>query len=222
MIRTRTAVFCDFDGTITRRDVGYSIFHHFSGGRNDELLPDWKSGRISSRETLLREAAMSPVTEDQLYPYLDTFEIDHGFASFVTRCRANACDLFVVSDGLDLYIHYLLRKHDLGDLPLITNHAYLADDYIQIEFPHHNKSCEKCGSCKGERIREFRDDAGEPVNVVFVGDGFSDACGAAEADLVFAKKDLERFCRMNNIDFVPYDDFFDVARHLEALDLLKP
>ncbi|MBU2534459.1 MAG: HAD-IB family phosphatase, partial [Alphaproteobacteria bacterium] len=136
MTKLRTAVFCDFDGTITLRDVGYSIFHHFSGGRNDELLPDWKSGRISSRETLLREAAMSPLTAEQLYAYLDTFEIDEGFAPFVTRCRESGCELIVVSDGLDLYIHHLLGKYNLTDLPLITNHAFLADGHIQIEFPH--------------------------------------------------------------------------------------
>ncbi len=221
MNRPRTAVFCDFDGTISRRDVGYNIFHHFSGGRNDELLPDWKSGRITSRETLLREAAMSPLTEGELYRFLDTFEIDSGFAPFVERCRAAGFDLYVVSDGLDLYINYLLERHNLAGLPLITNHAFLSDGHIRIEFPHDNVSCDKCGSCKGERIREYRERIGEPAHVVFVGDGFSDACATAEADLVFAKKDLERYCLSNNIDFVGYDDFFDVARHLESLGLLQ-
>ena len=217
MSNVHTAVFCDFDGTISRRDVGYSIFHHFSNGRNDELLPDWMSGRMSSREILRAEAAMAPLTETELYRYLDGFEIDAGFTPFVERCRRQGIDLQVVSDGCDLYINYLLAKHDLADLPVITNHAYVDDGYLVIEFPHDNKTCTKCGSCKGERIREYREKRDKETRVIFVGDGFSDACATAEADLVFAKKDLERYCHMHNIEFTKYDTFFDVARELENL-----
>jgi len=217
MSKVHTAVFCDFDGTISRRDVGYSIFHHFSDGRNDELLPDWMSGRMSSREILRAEAAMAPLTETELYGYLDGFEIDAGFAPFVERCRQQGIDLQVVSDGCDLYINYLLAKHDLADLPVITNHAYVGDGHLVIEFPHENKTCTKCGSCKGERIREYREKHDEDTRIIFVGDGFSDACATDEADLVFAKKDLERYCRMHNIEFTKFDTFFDVARELESL-----
>ena len=221
MSNKRLAVFCDFDGTVSRRDVGYNIFNRFSGGRNNDLLPDWKSGRMTSREILTQEAEMSPVTAEELYPYLDTFDLDPGFPSFVARLKQERIDLFLVSDGFDLYINYLLRRHDLNHLHLITNHGRLEDGYIKIEFPHVNRECKKCGSCKGERIREYRAHHDGPVYAVFIGDGFSDACGAEEADLVFAKKDLERYCRINNIDCVAYDDFFDVTRHMESNGLLK-
>ncbi len=210
-----TVVFCDFDGTVARRDVGYNIFRHFSGGRSLELLPDWKSGRMTSREILTREAEMAPVTEDQLDSYLDEFELDKGFVPFADRCRKTGIDLILVSDGLDLYIKKLLDRDNINGLPLITNHGYFKDGHIAIEFPHNNTHCKKCGSCKGERIREYRERQPEPQYVVFIGDGFSDACGTTEADLVFAKKDLERFCRMNNIDYIAYDNFFDVAREME-------
>ena len=52
------------------------------------------------------------------------------------------------------------------------------------------------------------------VRIAFVGDGYSDACATHAADLVFAKKDLEHYCRINNIDFIKYDGFSDVARYL--------
>jgi 2-hydroxy-3-keto-5-methylthiopentenyl-1-phosphate phosphatase len=78
----KTVVFCDFDGTISRRDVGYSLFHHFSKGQNELLLPDWKSGKMSSRECLTREAAMVHASSDEIFAFLEQFEIDPGFVQF--------------------------------------------------------------------------------------------------------------------------------------------
>ncbi|MBU8934105.1 MAG: MtnX-like HAD-IB family phosphatase [candidate division Zixibacteria bacterium] len=215
MNNTKVAVFCDFDGTIARRDVGYSIFHHFSGGRNDELLPDWKAGRLSSRDCLLKEAQMSPLTKEKLYRYLNRFELDPGFPQFARKCQEAGIGLFILSDGLDLYIDYLLRREGLEHLPVIANHGYVEDNRLIIEFPHTNHNCTKCGSCKGERIREYRQSQEGELQIVFVGDGFSDACATTEADILFAKKDLEQHCRMNNIDFQLYDNFFDVSEYMD-------
>ncbi len=221
MSNDRIVVFCDFDGTISRRDIGYNIFHHFSHGKNDELLPDWKSGRLSSRDCLLKEAEMSPVTSEELFPFLDQFIIDEGFSSFEKRCSENNIDLIILSDGFDLYINYLLKKNNLEGLSLITNHGRIENGFIKIEFPHNNKSCTKCGSCKGERIREYIDSQKEPIKVVFVGDGHSDTCAIPEADVLFAKKDLEKYCQINDIEYQPYDNFYDVIRQLEKLKLLS-
>lgn len=213
----KIAVFCDFDGTISRRDVGYNIFHHFSGGKNDALLPDWKAGRMTTRECLLREAAMVDVSEEEMYRFLDGFELNRGFKEFVALCREKGIDLIIVSDGLDFYISYILKRNQLDDLPVIANIGKIEGTHLKIEFPHHNRTCTRCGSCKGERIREYREKVGSKVTVVFVGDGYSDACAVKEADIVFAKKDLEEYCRANNISYYPYDDFFDVARQLDTL-----
>lgn len=211
------AVFCDFDGTIARRDVGYNLFKHFSGGRTRELLPDWKAGRMSSREILVREAAMAPLTEADLLQFLQDFDLDPGFAAFAERCRSHSLGLFIVSDGLDLYINHLLKRFQLSHLPLITNHGYFNGSHIAIEFPHVNRDCTRCGSCKGERIREYREKQNGASRIIFVGDGLSDACAAHEADILFAKKDLERYCHMHNIACTSYADFFDVAHAMERL-----
>jgi len=221
MNKTKITIFCDFDGTISRRDIGYNIFHHFSNGKNDELLPDWKSGRLSSRDCLLKEAEMSPVTSEELFPFLDQFKIDNGFSAFEKICSENNIDIIILSDGFDLYINYLLKKNNLERLSLITNHGRIENGFIKIEFPHKNKFCTKCGSCKGERIREYKDSLEKTTLTVFVGDGHSDTCAIAEADILFAKKDLEKFCQINDIKYQPYDDFYDVIRQLEKMKILS-
>jgi len=75
-------LFCDFDGTIASRDVGYNMFRHFSGGRNDALIPGWKSGELSSRDCLRLEAEMVTCTGPEFYEYLDRFTLTEGFAEF--------------------------------------------------------------------------------------------------------------------------------------------
>ena len=218
--RHRLCLFCDFDGTIARRDVGYHLFRHFSGGKTEELVHKWQTGQISTRECLVAEAAMCRATPDEIYAFLDQIELNRGFAEFATLCENNRVDLTILSEGLDFYIAHILKRHGLSHLRISANHGYLEDNSIKVSFPRENKTCQRCGSCKGERIGEYREMQAEDVFVVFVGDGLSDICAVIEADLVFAKKALEQHCRMSNIDFVPYDYFDDVTRYLVDQGLL--
>ncbi len=217
-----TAVFCDFDGTISRRDVGYSMFHHFSGGRNDALLPDWKSLRMSSRECLLAEAAMVTASRDEILRFIEPFEIDPGFVAFERLCRVNQVPLFVISDGLDFYINTILGRAGLGHLPVMSNTGHLNGHGIEITFPWTNHSCTRCGNCKGERMAEYRlDHDGAGRQLVFVGDGYSDICAVTQADLLLAKKDLAHYCREKDIAHIPFADFFEVADILVRHEYLQ-
>lgn len=215
-------LFCDFDGTVSRRDVGYNMYHHFSGGRNDELLPDWRSGRMSSRECLTREAAMMHATSEEIIAFVEQFEIDPGFADFVALARKNEIEPIILSDGLDFYIRHILGRNGLGELPIIANIGYLNGSGLTIEFPRTNRACTRCGNCKGEIIEEYREQAGEPVTTVFVGDGYSDTCATRSADILFAKKDLARYCAEHKIPYTKYDTFFDVGRMLTELGHWRP
>jgi 2-hydroxy-3-keto-5-methylthiopentenyl-1-phosphate phosphatase len=214
MEKTKTVIFCDFDGTVTRRDVGYHMFHKFSDGRNEALIPAWKSGEMSSRECLLREAEMVEASRNDIYAFLDTFEMNSGFAEFVDLCRKNNVHLAILSDGLDFYIRYLLERHGLAHVPAISNIGRAEDNGITIEFPYPPASCGRCGNCKGERIAEYRRTVDGDRRVVFIGDGMSDTCAIEQTDLLFAKKDLARYCAQKNIPYTDFDTFLDVARVL--------
>jgi len=216
----KTAIFSDFDGTISRRDVGYSLFHHFSAGKNDELIPDWVSGKLSTRECLRKEAEMVHATAEEILAFVDTMDIDAGFAEFVKLCRSQDIPLTILSDGLDFYVHRLLGKNGLSHVPVLTNRGLLENDTILVDFPVQNHTCLRCGICKGEQIAKFREREGGSWRVVFVGDGYSDACATKEADIVFAKKDLRRYCIDNQITYLDWDDFFGVARQLVNLGYL--
>lgn len=217
-----TLIFCDFDGTISRRDVGYSMFHHFSGGRNDALLPDWKAGRITSREVLMQEAAMVSASPAEIMAYLNQFAIDQGFKPFVDLCRKNRIQPVILSDGLDFYIRHILKRYDLSDLEVVCNVGTLHPDGLRIAFPRNNTACSRCGNCKGEIIEEYRARVEGPSRTIFIGDGYSDTCAATTADVLLAKKDLAHYCRTHNIAYTTYDTFFDVILLLTEQGYLRP
>lgn len=200
--------------------MGYRIFHHFSGGKVDELIPDWMSGRLSTRDCLRREAEMSRLTSEDLDQFLLQFEVDPTFPAFVRACEDQQIPFTILSEGMDLYIKRLLAKAGLEHLTTVSNLGRIEGDRLRIDFPRENKTCTRCGTCKGEVIRECRESYPAGTKVVFVGDGLSDACAAREADLVFAKKDLADYCLGQQIKYLSYDDFNDVMSRLNSLGLL--
>lgn len=211
------AVFCDFDGTVARNDVGYSLFTHFSGGRNKAMIPDWKAKKITTRECLTREADMVKASASEILEFIDQFELDSGFAEFVDTCGKHDVPLVIMSEGLDIYIEPILARHGLKELPIICNRGELADNKIKVRFPFTNRNCTWCGSCKGERMAEYRVLAGD-TRLVFVGDGYSDACAATEADILLAKKDLVEYCQAEDIPYNAFDSFADVTTQLFSAD----
>lgn len=221
MSQEGTIIVADFDGTVASKDVGYNFFRHFSGGKNNELLPFWKSGEMTTRECLKREAELVTVTEQEAYPFLDSFELDPGFGEFVKICHAQNIPLVIASDGVDFYIKYLLEKFGFSHIPAFSNKGIFDGSNFKIEFPQINGDCQSCGSCKRERIESLRNEHGESATVVFIGDGYSDACAAHAADVLFAKKDLIKYCSDQSIDFNEFETFFDVKSKLVKMGLLN-
>jgi len=221
MSTSSVLVFCDFDGTVAVRDVGYCLFHHFSNGKNDSLIPDWKAGRLSSREILLQEAAMVHAAPDEIFRFLDQFTLDPTFAPFVALCSANNIEPVILSEGMDFYIDHLLRKHNIQGLQVLSNGGRFESGGLTISFPHKNRHCRRCGSCKGERMADFRKKATNDAIIVFVGDGYSDACAAREADIVFAKNDLVTCCEEQDIAYNTYQDFGHVADAMLSCSLFR-
>lgn len=211
-LKTQLTIFSDFDGTISTLDVGNRLFHHFTQGRSEEPVRLWRADQIDARQCLVDEAAlMRETSESELYDYIDSFQIDSGFSSFAEWCRIRNLPLFILSDGLDLYIERLLRREGLSDLPIFANQGHLENGRLSISFPYHTEGCGRCGNCKGFHLRRLRR---KGCKNVYIGDGKSDLCALPEADIVFAKGFLADYCRQNGIDFEPFDDFTSLVRQL--------
>ncbi|MEK7727507.1 MAG: 2,3-diketo-5-methylthio-1-phosphopentane phosphatase, partial [candidate division KSB1 bacterium] len=134
-----------------------------------------------------------------------------GFVEFAAFCAARRWPIYVLSDGLDAYIHAILLRHHLK-LPTYSNHLeFVAPDRVRVSFPYWAESCGRCANCKRQHVQRLSQ-AG--LRRVYIGDGFSDRCGAREADIVFAKDHLAKWCEQEGKNFRAFADFTAVLAHL--------
>jgi 2-hydroxy-3-keto-5-methylthiopentenyl-1-phosphate phosphatase len=208
-------LFSDFDGTVSIGDVGNRLFHHFSRGRSEEPVSRWLEGKIDSRQCLIEEAAlMEDVTVEEINDFIDSYEIDPYFSPFVELVRDRGIPLYILSDGLDLYIHRLLTQNGLDHVPFFSNRAELNSGRLHFSWPYYDQSCGGCANCKGYQIRRLRRPG---QKAIYIGDGKSDLCALPEADLIFAKGYLAEHCRRSGLDFYAYEDFKAVRERIQEL-----
>lgn len=213
-------IICDFDGTTAQNDVGNLLFRTFADNRCYDMVKRWKAGEINSKECLQQECAIARVTPGQLEQFADTQKLDPGFPEFVRFCKSNGIEVEIASDGLDFYIQRILDNHGLQSaVEVRANHLVFVDEErLAAEFPYFEKGCGECGNCKGYHVAEAK----KTNNfVVYVGDGWSDRCGAQAADLVLAKQEREllAYCQQNNIahrEFITFEDVLKITKDVLA------
>jgi 2,3-diketo-5-methylthio-1-phosphopentane phosphatase len=175
-------------------------------------VEEWKSGRISSRECLEREAEIARVDERGLDRFARARRLDPYFKDFNDFCAKRGIEVAIMSDGLDFYIERMLFRNGLGHIEFYANHLVFDGDHLSVEFPHYDKlDCTDCGCCKTSHLMRYRE---QGCYIVYVGDGLSDRCPCESADLVFAKGDLRRHCEAHDIAYVPFENFRDVEREI--------
>lgn len=207
----RRAFLCDFDGTISPHDIGASLVKRFGVGDDREparMLQAWTRGEIGHRELTLSECARLRLDEHEARAFAIGFELDPGFAGFVAEARGRGDEVMVVSEGLDFYVADQLARAGLADLPVAANHARFEGGGLVPEFPWSADGCGRCGNCKAQHVRRWR---AQGAQVVMVGDGLSDRCGAEAADVVFARGGLLAWCRERAIEVTPFEGFARLA-----------
>lgn len=206
-------VFCDFDGTITTRDVVNVLLTELADLSWTVIEADWEAGRIGSRDCLARQIPLLRGGWPAIERVLATVTLDPTFAGFAEWCASRAIPLVIVSDGLDRVIDWLLARARIRTDAVWANHLVIGQAGApSITFPHppRDPDC-RGGLCKCQVLT-----AGAPRRVV-IGDGLSDVCWAARADQCFAKGRLLAACRVRQIACTPFDNFTTIQRALTAL-----
>src|SRR5258706_8234897 len=96
------AIFCDFDGTITRTDLTDAVLEAFALPEFKDWEQRWQTGEIGSQECLAQQVALIQADRADLITFARNFPIDEGIFALDQRCVANGAPLTIVSDGLDL------------------------------------------------------------------------------------------------------------------------
>jgi 2,3-diketo-5-methylthio-1-phosphopentane phosphatase len=203
------AVFSDFDGTITRLDIGDEIFKQF--GTFEPYHSQLVSGELKISEYWHIVCNSLKVGKDQIIDFANSAEIDAYFKEFADYCFRSDINLSVISDGYDIYIDAVMQRMDLRRVPVYCNKLIFEDGKSPVPFfPGASESCHcLCASCKRNAMLS---DVPEETIIVFIGDGASDYCAAEHADIIFAKGNLAAYCNENKLPHYPFSTFFDVMR----------
>ena len=207
------AVLVDYDGTISRRDIGSLLLDRHAADRAALARYDaaYDAGTIGSAELLLWDLEVLPDRPDLLRAEAAAVPQDEGFIDLVRSARARGAIVEVVSDGLGFYIEANLRRLGLTGLPVATNGNELRGP-AGASFPYGEPSCGWCGTCKRGRVLAHRA-AGRLV--ILVGDGTSDRYAAHHADIVLATGRLADWCAERGLPAVRWSRLAEVADWLE-------
>ena len=210
------AVFVDFDGTITTRDIGDQVVMNFAEPGWDEAIDRYRMGELNVRDLwsfeiglLRREREAETVAHT-----IGIAEIREGFAEFIEYSESHGIPVEVVSSGMNFYVDAILDANGFGSL---------ARARPTVEYDEHGfgvmvmagglRDCGMTAMCKCDRLWRLRR---KGFRVMFVGDGVSDECVVSQADIVLATSSLREICESKGIDHVPFETFYEVLDVVKA------
>jgi 2-hydroxy-3-keto-5-methylthiopentenyl-1-phosphate phosphatase len=205
----RYMFFCDFDGTVTKEDVIDRILEEFADPMWREVEQSWVNGEIGSRDCLAMQTKLIKAKKHDLLDFVEGIGIDETFVDFARYCKAKIIEIVILSDGIDLFIKSILNRYGLKDIKVFSNGLAQTNGHFEMTFPYFRKDCSiRSGICKCKIMEELS--GPDKINIL-VGDGRSDFCIAAKADLTFAKSALLDFCRSEKIPHIEYREFGDIT-----------
>ncbi len=210
-MRVFNKIYCDFDGTITKKDAVNTFFEMYADPKWLEYEDLWVQGKITSRENAVKQVALiREVSQKELDDYIDNIEIDDYFLEFIDYIKSKNIEFTILSDGFDLFINKTLERFDIKNISVYANHLIYENNKFRIEFPYYNDKCDiGAGMCKCGRILEDK--------YCYIGDGTSDLCVAKKADFLFATKNLHKFCKANLIKHSYFNSFRNIIEVLQSV-----
>jgi 2-hydroxy-3-keto-5-methylthiopentenyl-1-phosphate phosphatase len=211
------AVFCDFDGTFARQDVGSTLAARYAADRRPAQWARFERGEITAWEYNLEILDGLPVGEDVLEAFLATVELDPGARALLAWCDERSVPFRILSDGFDRNLDRLQTLNRVR-FAYTANRLRIEHGKWRIGAGAPDPTC-FCGTgvCKRHALRTLR--AASPgAHLVHIGNGrVSDTCGALAADTAFAKDSLADELAKRGAPFVRFATLLDVVREIDAI-----
>jgi 2-hydroxy-3-keto-5-methylthiopentenyl-1-phosphate phosphatase len=198
----------DFDGTISVKDTIDAMLEQFADPSWEDVEQEWLDGKIDAVECMSQQISMVRADHVALEKFFRGIQLDASFLPFYKHV-SQFSQVVIASDGLDHAIKIALRNVAWPEIPVYSNHLSFVPKGVEMTFPLRKGNCKGGnGMCKCAVANTLVVDAGNPI--VLIGDGKSDACLSAHADIVFAKGSLITHCEKNQIKHHRFQTFADV------------
>lgn len=214
----KPVIFCDFDGTVTKKDNIISIMKQFAPPEWEKWKDGVLSQSVSIQEGVGNMFALLPssLRKDIVEYVVNTAQIREGFGEFAQYTKSQGIPLYIVSGGIDFFVKPMLEPFD-SIAGLYCNEADFSGENIHIRWPHGcDQECpnQNCGCCKPAIIRHT---ANSNMYSVVIGDSVTDLQAAKIADSVIARDYLLEKCKELSIPFQSFETFYDCIEILEKL-----
>jgi len=210
--RLNVHVFSDFDGTITLHDSLVHLLDRYAVDRWRAIEDEVESGSLGEEQGLRREIALLKLPfEEALATVLNEVPVDPDFARFVEYCESRSWPLAVVSGGLRPIIEAVLGKRGLDRVPVHANGLAFDPDGRWRVLPASTPRIRAlCNHCKSWHLAQ----ALGPT--IYIGDGTTDRCPGARADLLFAKGGLADWCGKEGLSHVRWSSFGEILDWMDG------
>jgi 2-hydroxy-3-keto-5-methylthiopentenyl-1-phosphate phosphatase len=213
----RIAIFCDFDGTITERDMIITIMGKFGAPGWEKIKDQILGQEVTIQNGVGRLFAGIPSEQrEAVAAYAqEVAVIREGFSDFLAFCRNTGIDFWVTSGGIDFFVLPLLEPFEIEN-PIYCNASDFSGETIEIKWPNAcDDHCDNgCGMCKPTVLRKFPD---EDLLKVVIGDSITDLQAAKQADFVLARSFLLQKCEELGLRHAPFVTFHDCINVLKEL-----
>ncbi len=197
-------VFCDFDGTITERDMIVAVCEKFCPPAWKEVARDIAARRKNVREGVAELFAMIPSNKKEAIIAFtaDCVRFRPGFQDFLAFCRDNGLLFTVCSGGIDFFVNPIIERFQPWIHKSYTIPANFSGPMIKLSHPY---GCDQCGMCKVKVMDEY-----SGAIKILVGDGITDVHGAHHATRVFARDKLKAYLDADGVRYHPFETFHDI------------
>ncbi|MCX6003465.1 MAG: MtnX-like HAD-IB family phosphatase [Chloroflexi bacterium] len=209
----RVLIQCDFDGTVTEKDVSFMLLDAFANGDWRSVNKQYADGKITVGQFNEQAFNMVKAGKKVMLDYIkNRASLRNGFKDFVNLCDNMGFRLVIVSNGLDFYIKQILKDNALTDIEF---HA------AETHFLPHGLKVKYIGPDGSAVDREFKDEyvklyLNEGYHLVYIGNGTSDLHPARLCHHIFATDSLLKNCQRHFVACTPFTDFTEITNILKS------
>ena len=210
----QTLIQCDFDGTITEEDVSFFLLDAFAQADWRRLLREYEEHKISVGEFNTRAFAVVKADKATLLEALKgKVEVRAGFHDLINYCTRKDFRFVIVSNGLDFYINAILKDLSLDNIEWHAAQTSFHPEGMQVQYIGPDGKRLEDGFKKAYTKSFLK----LGYRLIYAGNGNSDIAPATYAHHIFATGELLTYCKGNNLNYKPFENFIDVIRSLEQL-----
>ena len=203
-------VFCDFDGTITVQETFSTMLIEMVPDKARQVLEQIYAGKTTLAQgvrTLVESLPSDAYGE--IIDFCQGKEVRPGFEEFLDFLDKHNTPFILVSGGLHVMVQSILGS-------LTKRLAGIYSLSLDLDGPNmkvladFEEGDELLAKARVMQMYNYQ-------HSIAIGDGVTDLNMGLAAQTVFARASLAKYFKSNRLDYIPFENFFEIRDHLEQM-----